>query len=170
MRRARSDAERLNGGTADIFDMRCSARNLQHPRRNISGVLEIRLSGCTGPGFAAREITGMSKQAKRTGRLRLLRAGVAAALVSGIALGALAMSSRDFDRNTDSDLPADEVAAPVAGSGPRGDRCAECGVIESTRSGEVKVRMHDGQSLVFTDAHSSRWRSGERIKLIAGAK
>lgn len=76
-------------------------------------------------------------------------------------------------------------------------RCAECGVVESTReiveadppaaspSGgeidrlatngkpvkryEITVRMRDGASRVFVDATPASWRPGERVRFIEGA-
>lgn len=73
-------------------------------------------------------------------------------------------------------------------------KCAECGVVVSTReieqlgrSGEVlrggqneisgkhpkrhevTIRMKDGSSRVFLDAHPVNWRPGERIIFIQGA-
>jgi hypothetical protein len=70
--------------------------------------------------------------------LRLLAGGIAAILVSGIALGSLAIRAQDFSAMRAPAKPraaasAPEIAGPVAGA----HRCAECGVIESTREIEA---------------------------------
>jgi hypothetical protein len=70
--------------------------------------------------------------------LRLLAAGVAAILVSGIALESLAIRAQDSSAMRAPAKPraaaaAPEIAGPLAGA----HRCAECGVIESTREFEA---------------------------------
>jgi hypothetical protein len=82
----------------------------------------------------------MNKQANKPLRLHLpLSLGaIAAILVSGIALGALAITSTGA---SDVYAPAESpeaAAAPVAAAaGVRAHRCAECGMIESTREIET---------------------------------
>jgi len=55
--------------------------------------------------------------------------------------------------------------------------CEECGVVMSRRNSEqfdslsyeVTLRMSDGSSRVFMDAHPANWRPGERVIFIEGA-
>jgi len=140
----------------------------------------------------------MNTRANKPLHLPLLVAGIAAILVSGIALASLAISGQGFTGRTASAEPA--AAAPaVAASGARSYRCAECGVIESTReieasadkhgvnasgrlavcnkSGlgrnaarkhEITVRLPDGSMRVITDAKSAKWKHGEAVTIIAG--
>ena len=140
----------------------------------------------------------MNTQMNKLPRLPLLVAGIAAILVSGIALASLAISGQGFDGRI---APAAPVAAApaVAAIGARSNRCAECGVIQSTRvveestdqhganaSGrmavcnkggigrnavrkhEITVRLQDGSMRVITDAKPARWSRGEAVTIIAG--
>lgn len=80
----------------------------------------------------------MNTHAKKILQLPLLAGGIAAILVSGIALGSLAIAGRDLNAIRTPAKPPAAVAAPAiaeAGAGAR--RCAECGVIESTREIET---------------------------------
>jgi hypothetical protein len=76
----------------------------------------------------------MNMQANNSLYLPLLSAGVAALLVSGIALASLALSPQGLGGIF---VPSEgpEAAGAPAGdaSGARGARCTECGVIESTQ-------------------------------------
>ncbi len=77
--------------------------------------------------------------------LPLLVGGITAILVSGIAIGSLAISASDFDGIVASAESRDMAPAPaqaqakavlapaIAAPRARPYRCAECGVIESTR-------------------------------------
>lgn len=111
----------------------------------------------------------MSTQPKLPVGLQIWMAGAAAILVSGIALGALGMSSRGPGEGASAGPVAQDIAPP-ADAAPRGSRCGECGVIESTREGGFTVRLQDGRSMALVDTYASRWRAGERIMLIPGAK
>lgn len=102
------------------------------------------------------------------GHLRLVSAGLAVILV-----GILATTA--------------EVPAPPAAPLPVSIKCAECGVVASTREvgepgagdghgptetilrQEVTVRMKDGSIRVFMEATPGHWRAGERLILIEGA-
>ena len=140
----------------------------------------------------------MNTRANKPLHLPLLVAGVAAILVSGIALASLAISGQGFEGRFASAAPA--AAAPaVAAVGARSNRCAECGVIQSTRvveesadrhganaSGrmavcnkggngrnaalkhEITVRLQDGSMRVITDAKPAKWSRGEAVTIIAG--
>lgn len=71
-------------------------------------------------------------------RLPLLVGGIAAILVSGIAIAALAISGQGFEGVPVPAEALDAVAAPaIAAPATRAPRCAECGVIESVR--EIKA-------------------------------
>jgi len=82
----------------------------------------------------------MNTQANKPRHLPLLVGGIAAILVSGIALGSLAISAHGSDSAL---APAKPTAAAVApaiaapGPGTRAYRCGGCGVIESTRKIEA---------------------------------
>lgn len=80
----------------------------------------------------------MNTQANKPRHLPLLVGGIAAILVSGIAVASIAMSARGFDRVQAFAEPS-EAAAEAAAAAPRARayRCAECGVIESTRKIEA---------------------------------
>jgi hypothetical protein len=149
-------------------------------------------------GFKTRRKFGMTTQMNKFPRLPLLLAGIAAILVSGIALASLAISGQGFSGRIAPAVPA--VAAPAAAApGARNYRCAECGVIESTRAveestdrhganaagrmavcnkggigrhavrkHEITVRLRDGSMRVITDAKSARWSHGEAVTIIAG--
>lgn len=118
----------------------------------------------------------------------LLAGGIAAILVSGIAIASLAISAQGSGGGIAPAEPLHAGAAPVfAAPGPnvRAYRCGdECGVIESTRnietsdewtrasaSGrnhEITIRLRDGSMRVVRDANPARWRNGERVTVIAG--
>jgi hypothetical protein len=117
-------------------------------------------------------------------RLPLAAAGTVAVLLSGIAIAALALSAQGFNGAPAPDAPAvaDAVPAPAAPA-VRARRCAECGVIESTReitapdagtaatpprNYEITIRMQDGTMRVIHDAKPAQWRRGEPVTVIAG--
>jgi hypothetical protein len=83
----------------------------------------------------------MNTRANKPLHFPLLAAGIAAILVSGIALASLAISGQGANAGSAPAAPA--VAAPaVAAPGARQYRCAECGVIESTRVVEDSADRH----------------------------
>lgn len=63
----------------------------------------------------------------------------------------------------------DRVIPATASGALAGPRCPECGVIVSTGSSEIVVRMADGSSRVIEQADPARWRAGQRLIVIAGA-
>jgi hypothetical protein len=76
----------------------------------------------------------MNTQANKPMYLPLLSGGIAALLVSGIAIASLAISTQGFDGVFVPVTPPEAAAAPAgAALGVHASRCAECGVIESTR-------------------------------------
>lgn len=140
----------------------------------------------------------MNTQATKLPHLPRMVGGIAAILVSGIAIGSLAISGQNSN-GAFAPGESPEAAAAPAIAAPRHQtyRCAECGVIESTReieaSGEktgvnasgpiaaggqiewkparmyeITIRLQDGSMRVITDAYPARWRRGERVKIIAG--
>ena len=140
----------------------------------------------------------MNTQANKPLHLPRLVGGIAAILVSGIAIGSLAISAQGFNGVFAAAEPPEATAATaIAAPRARALRCAECGVIESTReveapdektgvnaSGriaaggeiegkrarlhEITIRLQDGSMRVITDANPASWRHGERVTIIAG--
>lgn len=132
----------------------------------------------------------MKNPAYSSYRLALLGCGMAAIILCGISVGALAITERKTP----------EVANPaVAAIGGKTDRCAECGVIQSTTDSRVGdantaansqkhgakvdvvptgppaiqrraivVRMQDGSTMVIADPNLGNWKVGERVKVLAG--
>ncbi len=98
----------------------------------------------------------MDTQANKPLHLPLLVGGIAAILVSGIAIASLALSAQGFsDVVAPAEAPeAAEVAASAAPAA-RALRCAECGVIESTR----EIEAPDEKSAVKS---SGRIAAGSR--------
>ncbi len=83
----------------------------------------------------------MNTQANRVLHLPLLSGGVAALLVSGIAIASVAVSAQGFGGVFASVGPLAAVSAPANPANPAPGagayRCAECGVIESMRKIEI---------------------------------
>lgn len=80
----------------------------------------------------------MNTQANKPLHLPLLAGGIAAILVSGIAIGSLAISAQGFNGVVAPAEPPEAAVAPaIAALGARAYRCGECGVIVSTRAIEV---------------------------------
>ncbi len=76
----------------------------------------------------------MNMQANKPLHLPLLVGGIAAILVSSIAIGSLAVSAQDINAIVAPAEPPAALAVPAIGPpGARAYRCSECGVIESTR-------------------------------------
>jgi outer membrane lipoprotein SlyB len=76
----------------------------------------------------------MNTQANERRHLPLLIGGVFVFLISGIAIGSLAISAQGFDGIRAPSEPPDAAAVPaIAAPEARAYRCAECGIIESLR-------------------------------------
>jgi hypothetical protein len=89
----------------------------------------------------------MNTQANKLLHLPLLVGGIAAILVSGIAIGSLAISAQGFNGTLASAAPPEVAAAPaISASGARAYRCAECGVVESTREIEAPDEKTGGNT------------------------
>ena len=140
----------------------------------------------------------MTTQANKPLHLPKLVGGIAAILVSGIAIASLAISAQGIDSFVaPAGPPEATTASAIEVPRARAYRCAECGVIESTREieapdektgvgasgpiaagGEIEgkpardyaitIRLQDGSMRVITDAHPARWRYGEQVIIIAG--
>jgi hypothetical protein len=92
----------------------------------------------TEPGFETLKRAEMNTQAITFLHRPLLVGGIAAILVSGIAIGSLAISAQGPNSIPAAAEPTEAAAAPViAPPEARTYRCAECGVIESTRKIEA---------------------------------
>ena len=140
----------------------------------------------------------MNTQANKHLHRPLLVGGIAAILVSGIAIGALAISAKGSNSTrAPSEPPAAAHASAQLGTGAY--KCAHCGVIESTqeieapwdrtavdasgrlmlctrvgdgrkpvRGREITIRLRDGSMRVIKDAKPAKWRHGEQVTIIAG--
>jgi len=92
----------------------------------------------TEPRFETFNKTQMNTQANKLLHLPRLVGGIAAILVSGIAIGSLTISAQRLDGIFAPAEPPEATAAPaIAAPRARAYGCAECGVIESTREIEA---------------------------------
>lgn len=140
----------------------------------------------------------MNTQANRLLHLPRWVGGIAAIPVSGIAIASLAISVQGTDGFVAPAEPPEAVIGRSIATPPaRVHRCAECGVIESTReikasdektgvnasspnaaggeilhkparNYEITIRLKDGSMRVITDVNPAKWRQGECVTLIAG--
>lgn len=150
------------------------------------------------PEFETLKRAEMNTKVGKFLSMTLLAGGIAAILVSGIAIGSLAISAKGSNSMS---APAEPLAAAHAGAQPgNGDhKCAHCGVIESTqeieapwdrtgvdasgrlmvctrvgdgrksvRGREITIRLRDGSMRVIKDAKPAKWRHGEQVTIIAG--
>jgi len=92
----------------------------------------------TEPGFETLKEADMNIQTIKPLQLPLLGGGIAAILVSGIAVAFLAISAQGFSAASVAAEPPEAAAPIVAAAVARAYRCAECGVIESTRKIEAR--------------------------------
>ncbi|MBE0627144.1 MAG: hypothetical protein IH606_20280 [Burkholderiales bacterium] len=138
----------------------------------------------------------MNAQVDKFLQLSPLAGGIAAALVSGIAIAALAILAR----GALGDFVPEAIAAPPAVAATAGSAylCAECGVIEAMRevgvpdaragidapggkagrrggaeaaplrNYEITIRLRNGTMRVIRDASPANWRHGEPVTVIAG--
>ncbi len=92
----------------------------------------------TEPDFEAHEKDEMKTLAYKPLHLRLPAGGVAAILLSGVAIILLSYSAQSFvGDSVAAQSPEAVTAAAIAAPATRGFRCDECGVIESTRKIEA---------------------------------
>jgi hypothetical protein len=139
----------------------------------------------------------MNMQTNKPLHLPLLVGGIAAILVSGIAIASLTISTRGSNGVVAPTKAAEAVVVPaLAAPVTRSYWCSECGVIESAReievagektaaksppagnrggiaarpfrNYEITVRMQNGSMRVIKDPKPARWRQGERVTVIAG--
>ena len=104
----------------------------------------------------------MKAQADKSYYLPLLITGITVILFSTAGI------ARMLGWGLSSTGASDDIKVSAASDGGARPRCPECGVIVSTRSNEITVRMADGSSRVIEDANPARWRAGERLMVIAG--
>jgi len=104
----------------------------------------------------------MKTQAEKSSWLPLLITGIAIVLFSTAGI------ARMLGWSLSSTGDSDDIEVSATSDGGARPRCPECGMIVSTRSNEITVRMADGSSRVFEDANPARWRTGERLIVIAG--
>lgn len=145
----------------------------------------------------------MKTQVNQRRHLLLLLIGIAVALF-GAAAFARIVGWMPMARAGSAQIPASDrilalraapgaaVAHTAASAARAGARCAECGVIQSTRvmdgqdddigsgttasetgnrltrSRRITIRMSDGSTRVIHDAHSTGWRLRERVIVIGG--
>ena len=113
--------------------------------------------------------------------LPLLVAGIAAILFGTAA--ATSAPLLDWLHKSSAVAPGNDAQAAVSGLPDAGElrpaaKCAECGVVESTRRvaqggnlpalHEITVRLRDGSIRVSSQVNPAQWRVGERIILIDG--
>jgi hypothetical protein len=129
----------------------------------------------------------MNAQFNKFLHMPLVTGGIAAILVSGLAIASFSISGQGPAEAPDT-ASLSAVTAPAASA----YRCSECGVIESTRevgvsdptSGgdararagatpfrnyEITIRRQDGTMSVIRDPKPAKWRHGEPVTIIAGA-
>ncbi len=162
------------------------------------------MTGTTAPVLPAERVGKMAGAALPSAEIRVkLRcpdkathlprriAAVAAIMlrVAGIAAviaGTPGLTETEISAKTQTSAPQVERGAGL------GEKCAECGVVESFREigqagegvdavagevaekgatrYEVTIRMKDGASRVIIDANPANWREGERVTLIDGPR
>ena len=114
--------------------------------------------------------------------LPLLIAGVVAILFSTAAATSAPLLDwlhKSSATASDNDAQVAVSGLPDAGELRPAAKCAECGVVESTRRvaqggnlpalHEITVRLRDGSIRVSSQVNPAHWRIGERIILIEGA-
>lgn len=111
----------------------------------------------------------MKTQAEKPSCLALLVTAIAIVLFSSAGLARM-MGWGSNGSEASGDVVAHDQGAAVTGTGVAraGPRCPECAMIVSVGSDKISVRMADGSSRVLNDANPARWRTGERLIVIAG--
>jgi hypothetical protein len=167
--------------------MRAIAQNVRHAAGRMGIAIGVPRSSVTEPGFENLRKTEMNAQLNKFLHLhlRLLVGGIAAILVSGIALGSLAIRAQDISPMRTPARPTAATPEPgIAETGAGAHRCAECGVIESTRefepsdaktgtgaSGRIAVcsRAETGRKATRSHEITVRLRDGS-VRVITDAK
>jgi hypothetical protein len=112
----------------------------------------------TEPGFETLKKGKMKTQANTPPYLPLLVGGIAAILVSGIAVVSFAISAQGFNGVVAPAEAAEAVAVPaLAAPATRSYRCAECGVIESTR----EIKDPDDKAAIVAPSRIPAGKRGE---------
>jgi hypothetical protein len=118
--------------------MRAIAQKVPQAAGTIRVVIWVSRSVVAEPGFDTLKKAEMNTQANNPLHLPLLAGGIAAILVSGIAIGSLAISAQGFNGSVPTaEPPAAAMTTDIAAPDARVYRCAECGVIVSTRAIEA---------------------------------
>ena len=136
---------------------------------------------CTG--VPAPKKADVNTQREKSLHPSLLLGGIAAILLCGIATSTLMLHSSEADTIA---TAAEEQKENLNSGIHSGRSCPECGVIQSAREIEVPgaaagtltpprgyeitVRLQDGSTQVITDPNPARWKSGERVSIIAGSR
>ena len=122
-------------GHARRFRGKCaSARNASDAKGTICAAIVTLGHIVTEPGFETLKKGKMKTQAKASPYLRLPVGGIAAILVSGIAVASLGISAQGSNGVVaPTEVPEAAAVPALAASATRSYRCAGCGVIESTR-------------------------------------
>ena len=105
----------------------------------------------------------MKTQSEQSFWLPLLITGIAIVLFS------IAGMARMLGWGMNSTGVSDDIEVSATSDDGAGPRCPECAMIVSKGDNEIIVRMADGSSRVIEDANPARWRTGERLMIIAGA-
>lgn len=134
--------------------MRASARKCAPAKCTIGVAIGMRKSGpgldpaVPEPGFETLKGNEMNAQANKLLHLPLLAGSIAAIVISGIAIVSLASSPGSRNESAAFAEPAQVAAAAVS----RNMRCAECGVIQSTRKIAARDESDGGYAPVRTAA------------------
>jgi hypothetical protein len=134
----------------------------------------------------------MNMRVNKPLHLPLLLGSIAATLVGGIAIASFVILAQGADELSAPAAAPEALMAPASAEpAVRNYRCADCGVIESTReidapgridtegrggievntlrNYEITIRLQDGSMRVIRDAKPAKWRHGESVTIIAGA-
>jgi hypothetical protein len=112
-------------------------------------------------------------------------ASIGVAILCGVVAVAAWSMTGSWGRSPQAAAPAQAEAAPgslpaTSGKARARSRCDSCGVVEIIRrfesagkspaGYEFTVRLRDGTTRVSSDASPARWRIGDTVMLIGGAK
>jgi hypothetical protein len=160
--------------------------------RGAQSAIDIAAPGRARPDLENSGRVNMNARINKLLQLPLLLGSIAATLVGGIAIASLAIHAEGANEvSAPTEAPAALESPASAETAVRSYRCADCGVIESTReidapgridterrggieakrlpNYEITIRLHDGSIRVIRDAKPAKWRRGESVTVIAGA-
>lgn len=120
--------------------MRASVRKTRRAQSTIGAMIGFSRLILAEPGFETLKEADMNIQTIKPLRLPLLGGSIAAIVAGGIAMAFLSISAQGFGGAALAIQPPETAAVPaVAVPLARAYRCAECGVIESTRKIDAAV-------------------------------